>query len=317
MLGRKPGLEKEYYNQRQVHQRARESVLFHQFGFVAFLVAVVVVGGYLLFGSFGEEPVDDDAAVARAQLQHEAAAAAAAPTPEPVATAGTDDKADAPQSKQPPPERSLPAAPPQTQPSDALSARDQSDATQASNATAGAAHRAPAAPTKAGEAPPAVADKSESGQAPIAEHEAAPKTGAKPAPQTAAGEPGPHGAHSAAAQPSTTADEAGPVSVVRATFAYDYDNGRPLDPVTYVDYSRTQAGRLYYYAEVDAPQGARVVHQWRYEGSVVKEQAFTVQGSDVATVSHQDIPQYAQGVWRVYVLAPDGRTIKIGTALYQ
>src|SRR5680860_671796 len=77
-----------------------------------------------------------------------------------------------------------------------------------------------------------------------------------------------------------------PASVVRAQFTTGIDNSQPVNSIHSVFSTNGQVfsldgrplPRLYYYTEINATRGEKIVHRWEHDGEVVAEASFDVAG---------------------------------------
>lgn len=107
------------------------------------------------------------------------------------------------------------------------------------------------------------------------------------------------------------------IHVLRAMFTYGFEGGEPTGRVNYIDYSKIQSGRLYFFTEVNAPEGGRINLEWRHNGITMMEQSFDVRGRLDTSSSSYVIGPNDKGTWRVYIRDGAGKVIKIGSALYR
>lgn len=330
-------LEREYRRQRRASRKAHVRVFLEELVLIAFLGGVLVFGGYLLTASFtgpaDEKDAEDGDRGGLATIGADQTRPADKPQ-EPAASPPADDTASGPATtdrpepaepasgaEAPAPERADSDAGTEPQPSGETPETDDVRTAQAGDTAPpepDAGTREQPAPQE--EPPPDSETRTE--PAPKSEPEPGPKPEPEPEPQP---EPEPEPEPQPQATPESTpeAEQASepappaPITVERATFTYDVVYNQPRSPVTYIEYGDTQAGRLYFFTEVDTPGRSRLVHEWQYEGEVVASYEFEVNGDDSVSVSSYELPESARGTWRVYVRNVRGETIKIGTALYE
>lgn len=342
-------VEKEYRHQRRASRKAHVRLFLEELALIAFLGGVLVFGGFLLTDSFTGPGDDGDAAetgrdgavaadTARSGTPDTRAAAGPEPSPggtsagETTATAQPHGRGEGTAARGP---DSGPATPEErtvsTETPDPGGTGRHALSPDIAKRTNGEDARSTGAAiddgTDAGEGSGVgVATQADTGKS--TEADAEPEAEPEPEPEMPAASSGPERQTQASSTTSEPAASTGkkasagsagtvPVAVKRATFTYDVVYDQPREPVTYIDYAETQAGRLYFFTETDAAGAARLVHEWRHEGEVVARYEFEISGQDDVRVSHYELPADALGTWRVYVRDGSGEVLRIGSALYQ
>ena len=116
-----------------------------------------------------------------------------------------------------------------------------------------------------------------------------------------------------------------PASVVRAQFTTGIDNSQPVNSIHSVFSTNGQVfsldgrplPRLYYYTEINATRGEKIVHRWEHDGEVVAEASFDVAGDSWPVYSSEKLPPATPGNWRVVVTDAAGNVIRADRFSYQ
>jgi hypothetical protein len=94
--------------------------------------------------------------------------------------------------------------------------------------------------------------------------------------------------------------------VVRAQFTTAVVDREPVDAIT-----RFEPGTatVYFFTELVDLQGQRVIHRWEYDGKVMSEVAYSVNGPRWRIWSSKDMMPRWEGEWTVSVMAIDGQVL--------
>ena len=119
-------------------------------------------------------------------------------------------------------------------------------------------------------------------------------------------------------------EDAIPASVVRAQFTTGIDNSQPVNSINSVFSTQGQVfsldgrplPRLYYFTEINATRGEKIVHRWEHDGEVVAQASFDVAG-DRPVYSSEKLPPATPGNWRVVVTDAKGNVIRADRFSYQ
>jgi hypothetical protein len=136
------------------------------------------------------------------------------------------------------------------------------------------------------------------------------KSDAAAAEEAAAGEETGETAASEEAAESDAADEeaAAPTSgsVSRSSFTREVMEREPADEVTRLGNDATQ---ISYFSEVRGMEGKTVIHRWEYDGQVMGEVAFDVEGPRWRVHSMKTLDPSMLGQWTVKVVDVEGNTM--------
>jgi hypothetical protein len=95
-------------------------------------------------------------------------------------------------------------------------------------------------------------------------------------------------------------------SVSRSTFTSKVSEREPADEVTRLDNDATQ---ISYFSEIRDMQGKTVIHRWEYDGQLMGEVAFDVEGPRWRVHSMKTLDPAMLGQWTVKVVDVDGNTM--------
>jgi hypothetical protein len=125
----------------------------------------------------------------------------------------------------------------------------------------------------------------------------------------------PNAAEAAEAAPEAPAE---PVlsggTVARATFTHDVADREPVDSVNTLT---SDASKVYYFTELRDMAGQTVTHRWEYNGKVMAEVPFTVNGSRWRVYSSKNLDTGWLGEWKVSVIDQAGGTVAVNTFTYE
>jgi membrane protein implicated in regulation of membrane protease activity len=111
------------------------------------------------------------------------------------------------------------------------------------------------------------------------------------------------------AAPSDAGEEAaapGSGSVSRSSFTRKVAEREPADEVTRLGNDATQ---ISYFSEVRDMAGKTVIHRWEYDGQVMSEVAFDVEGPRWRVHSMKTLDPAMLGQWTVRVVDVEGNTM--------
>lgn len=91
--------------------------------------------------------------------------------------------------------------------------------------------------------------------------------------------------------------------VERALFTTGVIDREPVDQVTVLDTGRAD---IYFYTELQQLTGHLVIHRWEYEGQVVSEVPFEVDGPRWRVYSKKSLLPTQTGTWTVVVMDESG-----------
>ena len=100
--------------------------------------------------------------------------------------------------------------------------------------------------------------------------------------------------------------EINPGEVSRATFTTDVVDREPMDQVQNLDEG---APAVAYFTELSGMEGHTVIHRWEYEGEVMSEVAFDVDGPRWRVHSTKQLDPSWTGEWVVKVVDADGNVL--------
>ena len=111
-----------------------------------------------------------------------------------------------------------------------------------------------------------------------------------------------------AAEASAGEEAAAPVSgsVSRSSFTRKVAEREPADEVTRLGNDTTQ---ISYFSEVRDMAGKTVIHRWEYDGQVMSEVAFDVEGPRWRVHSMKTLDPAMLGQWTVRVVDVEGNTM--------
>ncbi|MBA2410815.1 MAG: DUF2914 domain-containing protein [Gammaproteobacteria bacterium] len=120
-------------------------------------------------------------------------------------------------------------------------------------------------------------------------------------------------------------DNSSSASVVRAQFTTGIDNSQPVNSINSVFSTQGQVfsldgrplSKLYYFTEISAERGEKIVHRWEHEGEVVAQASFDVGGDSSPIYSSEELPPATPGNWRVVVTDAQGNVIRADRFSYQ
>lgn len=95
--------------------------------------------------------------------------------------------------------------------------------------------------------------------------------------------------------------------IARAMFTTQIDDREPIDRVLILENKFPQ---LYFFSDLRHLQGQTVKHRWEYEGRVVKEKVFRVQGPRWRVYSFNKLDQSMLGRWTVVITDKDDCPLK-------
>ncbi len=98
--------------------------------------------------------------------------------------------------------------------------------------------------------------------------------------------------------------------VARASFTTAIIDREPQDTVSAIGPGHE---KVYYFTELANMSGRRVIHRWEYQGRVVAEVPFDVNGPRWRVYSIKTLPQGAIGEWTASTVDEDGRTLTLNT----
>jgi len=95
--------------------------------------------------------------------------------------------------------------------------------------------------------------------------------------------------------------------VARAMFTTQIDDREPVDRVLILE---NQISQLYFFSDLRHLQGQIVKHRWEYEGRIIKEKAFRVQGPRWRVYSLNRFDKDMVGRWTVVITDEDECPLK-------
>jgi len=96
--------------------------------------------------------------------------------------------------------------------------------------------------------------------------------------------------------------------VARAMFTTDIDDREPVDRVLIL---KNNFPQLYFFSDLRHLQGQSVKHRWEYEGRVVKEKVFQVQGPRWRVYSLNKMDKSMTGRWTVVITDENDCPLKV------
>lgn len=112
----------------------------------------------------------------------------------------------------------------------------------------------------------------------------------------------------AAAEPSahTPAAQASSGEVARAVFTSAVNDREPVDSILTLG---TEESHVYCFTELRGFAGQHVTHRWEYEGEVMAEVGFDVEGWRWRVWSRKNLRPEWRGTWRVSVVDQSGQVV--------
>jgi len=95
--------------------------------------------------------------------------------------------------------------------------------------------------------------------------------------------------------------------IARAMFTTQIDDREPIDRVLILE---NEFRQLYFFSDLRHLQGQTVKHRWEYEGRVVKEKVFRVQGPRWRVFSRNKMDKSMLGRWTVVITDKDDCPLK-------
>lgn len=90
--------------------------------------------------------------------------------------------------------------------------------------------------------------------------------------------------------------------VARSHFTRGITDREPVDHLT----TASNINPLYFFTELVDMAGAEVTHRWRFEGQIMADVTFQVEGPRWRVYSSKEMLPEWNGLWTVEVLGPDG-----------
>ncbi len=90
--------------------------------------------------------------------------------------------------------------------------------------------------------------------------------------------------------------------VARSHFTRGITDREPVDHLT----TASNINPLYFFTELVDLAGTEVTHRWRFEGQIMADVTFQVEGSRWRVYSSKELLPEWNGLWTVEVLGPDG-----------
>ena len=103
-------------------------------------------------------------------------------------------------------------------------------------------------------------------------------------------------------------------TVARATFTHDVADREPVDSV---DTLSADDSKVYYFTELRDMAGQTVTHRWEYNGKVMAEVPFNVNGDRWRVYSSKNLDGSWLGEWKVSVIDQAGGTVAVNTFTYE
>ena len=94
--------------------------------------------------------------------------------------------------------------------------------------------------------------------------------------------------------------------VERAHFTSGIEDHEPVNRVKTLE---PDSGKLFYFTELVGMEGRRVVHRWEYQGEIMAEVAFQVEGPRWRVWSSKRLIPRWQGTWRAVVTDGSGQVL--------
>lgn len=98
------------------------------------------------------------------------------------------------------------------------------------------------------------------------------------------------------------------VYVARAMFTTGIIEREPIDQALILD-SRTR--QLYFFSDIRHMEGKTVIHLWKYNGKLISQKEFSVNGPRWRIYSQKDIPAKMTGTWTVTITDGQGWPMKV------
>jgi len=95
-------------------------------------------------------------------------------------------------------------------------------------------------------------------------------------------------------------------NISNAVFALDVEDRMPINIVEEADNS---LGKIYFFTNIRNLSGERITHRWIYEGRVMADVSFNVNGPRWRVWSSKNLWNTWIGEWRVEVLTTDGSVL--------
>jgi len=95
--------------------------------------------------------------------------------------------------------------------------------------------------------------------------------------------------------------------IARAMFTTEIDDREPIDRVLILE---NNFPHLYFFSDLRHLQGQTVKHRWEYEGRVIKEKVFQVQGPRWRVYSLNKLDKSMLGQWTVVITDKDDCPLK-------
>lgn len=93
--------------------------------------------------------------------------------------------------------------------------------------------------------------------------------------------------------------------VARSHFTRGITDREPVDHLT----TASNINPLYFFTELVDLAGTEVTHRWRYEGQIMADVTFQVEGPRWRVYSSKELVPEWNGLWTVEVLGPDGHVL--------
>ena len=101
-------------------------------------------------------------------------------------------------------------------------------------------------------------------------------------------------------------DEWPHANISNAVFALDVEDRVPINIVEEADNS---LGKIYFFTNIRNLSGERITHRWIYEGRVMADVSFNINGPRWRVWSSKNLWNTWIGEWRVEVLTNDGSVL--------
>jgi hypothetical protein len=109
-----------------------------------------------------------------------------------------------------------------------------------------------------------------------------------------------------------TAETAG--HVARSGFATTIDNREPADNISAL---ANDNHKIYYFTEIKGMSGHTVKHRWEWNGQVMAEVPFTINGDRWRVFSSKNLDPSWIGEWKASVVDENGNTLSVNTFSYE
>ena len=103
-------------------------------------------------------------------------------------------------------------------------------------------------------------------------------------------------------------------TVARSTFTNGIAEREPVDAISKLG---TSNKKIYYFSELRDMAGQTVTHRWEYDGKIMAEVPFTVNGNRWRVFSSKNLEESWQGEWKVSVIDQSGGTLAVNTFSYE